>query len=63
MIIVPPPDSGGSGDPNHPEPRDPQAPGSPCPSGNRIAIKLNAEEGPDNAWCNDARKTYWVKER
>ena len=63
VIVVPPPDSGGSGDPNHPEPRDPQAPGSPCPNGNRIAIKLNAEEGPDNAWCNDALKTYWVKER
>ena len=63
VIIVPPPAPAGPGDLNHPEPRDPRAADSGCPNGNRIAIKLNAEEGPGTAWCNDARKTYWVKER
>ena len=61
-IIVPPlPD--GPGDPSNPAPRESNARDSGCSNGNRIAIKLNAEDGPDNAWCNDASKTYWVKKR
>lgn len=37
--------------------------GGACPNGNSVVIKLNAEDGPIDDWCNDASKTYWVKER
>ena len=57
-IIVPPPYVA---DPNDPD--DPNDPGSACPNGNQIVIKLNAEDGPLDEWCNDANKTYWLREQ
>ncbi|MFK7831564.1 MAG: hypothetical protein AB8B57_17455 [Congregibacter sp.] len=63
-IIVPPPyvPDPNDADPNDPgDPNDP--PGSVCPNGNEVVIKLNAEDGPIDDWCNDAQKTYWVREQ
>ncbi|MEM8492867.1 MAG: VWA domain-containing protein [Pseudomonadota bacterium] len=53
---------------------DPNAPGEPsapdsgagsavCASGSTVTIKLNAEDGPVDTWCNDSRTTYWQKEQ
>ncbi|MEM6484175.1 MAG: hypothetical protein AAF662_04235, partial [Pseudomonadota bacterium] len=51
-------------DPNAPEPNDPnEDEGTACASGSTVAIKLNAEDGPVDAWCNDSRTTYWQKEQ
>ncbi|MFT7286850.1 MAG: type IV pilus assembly protein PilY1 [Halieaceae bacterium] len=64
-VIVPPPaDPNEPDDPNDPDdPDDPNDPAGACPNGNSIEIKLNAEDGPIDEWCNDASKTYWMKER
>ncbi|WP_439100690.1 PilC/PilY family type IV pilus protein [Congregibacter sp.] len=64
-IIVPPPYVP---DPNDPEdsndPDDPNQPDeSVCPNGNSVVIKLNAEDGPIDDWCNDSVTTYWLKEQ
>ena len=32
-------------------------------SGNSLVIKLNMEDGGVDEWCNDASKTYWIKEQ
>ncbi|MEM8941837.1 MAG: PilC/PilY family type IV pilus protein [Pseudomonadota bacterium] len=51
-------------DPNAPsDANDPNDEGSACASGSTVAIKLNAEDGPVDAWCNDSRTTYWQKEQ
>ena len=63
-IIVPPPYVPDPNDPEDPnDPDDPNDPGSACPNGNQIVIKLNAEDGPVDEWCNDATKTYWLREQ
>ncbi|GAB5413060.1 MAG: hypothetical protein Cons2KO_06630 [Congregibacter sp.] len=63
-IIVPPPYVPDPNDPDDgPDPNDPNDPDSPCPNGNSLVIKLNAEDGPIDDWCNDATKTYWVQEQ
>ena len=63
-IIVPP---AYTPDPNDPDdgndPNDPNDDGGACPNGNQLVIKLNAEDGPIDDWCNDATKTYWLKEQ
>ena len=53
----PPYDGNDPGDPNDPDG------GDVCPNGNRIVIKLNAEDGPIDDWCNDASKTYWIRDQ
>jgi type IV pilus assembly protein PilY1 len=63
-IIVPPPyvpDPNAPIDPNNPP--DPNAPPNPCPNGNNVVIKLNMEDGGVDNWCNDASKTYWIKDQ
>ena len=63
-IIVPPPYIPDPNDPEDPnDPDDPNDPPNACPNGNEVSIKLNAEDGPVDNWCNDASKTYWIKER
>lgn len=63
-IFIPEPQPGDPNDPDDgPDPNDPNDPDSPCPNGNNIVIKLNAEDGPIDDWCNDASKTYWVQEQ
>ncbi|MEM1404552.1 MAG: hypothetical protein AAGG55_14540 [Pseudomonadota bacterium] len=63
-IVVPPskePDSNDPDDGNDPD--DPNDDGGACPNGNQLVIKLNAEDGPIDDWCNDASKTYWLREQ
>lgn len=64
-IIVPPP-AAAEDDPDDPDGDDEEGDdegGDACPNGNNIVIKLNAEDGPVDTWCNDATKTYWLKDR